>query len=184
MALLKVVILGSGGSGKTSLIEAYCNRFHLDTRMTIGVQFHHVEIGTSTIPIQVWDFSGGEQFRSFISPLLRGASVILLCFDLSTYSSFVAVMEWHEFLRKIFPEKMPQAILVGLKSDLPWVVNLAEIKALQLRLSLPEYFETSAKNHIGLEPLLACMEKLGKERPLGIAIKVQSIRLPLPLSNP
>ena len=58
--VLKTIIAGDGGVGKTTLLHRYVEgKFIADTRMTIGVQFHLKEfmIGEEQIYLQIWDSS-------------------------------------------------------------------------------------------------------------------------------
>ena len=72
--LLKVITAGEGGVGKTTLLYRYVEgRFVVNTKITLGVEFFMktLQIGETTVNLQVWDFGGQEHFR----PLLKNYSL-------------------------------------------------------------------------------------------------------------
>ncbi len=126
----KIVILGSGGVGKTCLFNRYCfNSFHMDTEMTIGLNFHSTYLNIKFdddkesnsedkyIVNSIFDFGGQERFKSLIPRLLNGTDGALLVFDLVSYSSFQQLNYWYDLLKTINDKKIP-VLLVGSKSDL------------------------------------------------------------------
>lgn len=65
--LLKVIILGESGVGKTALMNQYVNkRFSSSYKATIGADFltKEVMIGDKLITLQIWDTAGQERFQS------------------------------------------------------------------------------------------------------------------------
>ena len=93
MIKLKVVIGGSKGVGKTSLIRrAVDGRFDADTLSTIGVEFeiktitvNDPKISTESIPVQfsIWDFAGEKKFRQLFPAYCSGASAALVLYDIT-----------------------------------------------------------------------------------------------------
>jgi small GTP-binding protein len=76
----KIVVLGSQGVGKTSLVHRYVKNAFTppDTASTIGASFltkRVVDIDTSTVVrLQIWDTAGQERFRSISKLYYRGKS--------------------------------------------------------------------------------------------------------------
>ncbi|RQM25260.1 hypothetical protein B5M09_006446 [Aphanomyces astaci] len=65
--LLKVIILGDSGVGKTSLMNQYVNqRFTNQYKATIGADFLTKEIMSDEklVTMQIWDTAGQERFQS------------------------------------------------------------------------------------------------------------------------
>ena len=59
--LFKVVLIGDSGVGKSNLLSRFTrNKFDLETKTTIGVEFatHTLEIENKTIKAQIWDTAG------------------------------------------------------------------------------------------------------------------------------
>ncbi|MBN2156367.1 MAG: GTP-binding protein [Candidatus Lokiarchaeota archaeon] len=119
--LFKIVLAGSGGCGKTTLLNRYTTgQFNSDTKMTIGVDFavHYLELsedlGTATL--QIWDFGGEERFRTMLPSFCQGASGALLFFDLVRTHTFYELDEWISIIRRN-TQNIP-IILLGAKYDL------------------------------------------------------------------
>eukprot|EP01126_Amoeba_proteus_P064572 TRINITY_DN9060_c0_g1_i5.p1 TRINITY_DN9060_c0_g1~~TRINITY_DN9060_c0_g1_i5.p1 ORF type:complete len:179 (+),score=29.50 TRINITY_DN9060_c0_g1_i5:129-665(+) len=77
--ILKVVVLGDGGVGKTCLIRRYLNHcYSPQYKATIGADFHLKEIvmdNFTTAHLQIWDTAGQERFRRNSIP--RGPPLFL-----------------------------------------------------------------------------------------------------------
>ena len=119
--LFKIILAGSGGCGKTTLLNRYTTgQFNSDTKMTIGVDFavHYLELqedqGTATL--QIWDFGGEERFRTMLPAFCQGASGALLFFDLVRTHTFYELDEWISIIRRN-TNNIP-IILLGAKYDL------------------------------------------------------------------
>ncbi|MEM1885524.1 MAG: ADP-ribosylation factor-like protein, partial [Candidatus Jordarchaeales archaeon] len=66
--IVKVLVEGDGGVGKTSLVRRYCDGNYTDTKMTIGVAFDKktLEIDGENVTLMIWDFGGEERFREIL----------------------------------------------------------------------------------------------------------------------
>merc|ERR1712032_876644 len=65
--LLKVIILGDSGVGKTSLMNQYVNKkFSNQYKATIGADFltKEVQVDDRLVTMQIWDTAGQERFQS------------------------------------------------------------------------------------------------------------------------
>ena len=68
--LLKVIILGDSGVGKTSLMNQYVNKkFSNQYKATIGADFltKEVMVDDRLVTMQIWDTAGQERFRRSIT---------------------------------------------------------------------------------------------------------------------
>lgn len=140
----KIVVLGSQGVGKTSLVHRYVkNNFAPSIHSTIGASFltkRVVDIDSSTVVrLQIWDTAGQERFRSIsklyyrgmLYILLRdqpfsfanyfimvtGANAALLCYDITSSQSFIEMGHWLLELRANLPEDTILHV-VGTKADI------------------------------------------------------------------
>lgn len=78
----KIVVLGSQGVGKTSLVHRYVkNMLPPRTASTVGASFltkRVVDIDTGTVVrLQIWDTAGQERFRSISKLYYRGKCALL-----------------------------------------------------------------------------------------------------------
>lgn len=66
----KVIVIGSLGSGKTSLVQRFVNNcFNRDYKSTIGVDFEVEQflILEMIFNLQIWDTAGQERFKCIAS---------------------------------------------------------------------------------------------------------------------
>jgi len=156
--LLKVIILGDSGVGKTSLMNQYVNKkFSNQYKATIGADFltKEVTVDDRLVTMQIWDTAGQERFQSLGVAFYRGADCCVLVYDVTAPNSFKTLDSWRdEFLIQASPrdpENFPFVVL-GNKVDLENRAVSAK-RAQQWCTSkngIP-YFETSAKEGVNVE---------------------------------
>lgn len=74
--LVKVIILGDSGVGKTNVLSRFCDeKFTLSHMATIGVDFKikTIEVEGKRIKLQIWDTAGQERFRNITKTYYKGA---------------------------------------------------------------------------------------------------------------
>ncbi|TGJ82465.1 hypothetical protein E0Z10_g6311 [Xylaria hypoxylon] len=119
----KIVVLGSQGVGKTSLVTRYCKGAFspAQTTSTVGASFmtkRVVDSDTDTVVrLQIWDTAGQERFRSISRLYYRGANACILCYSITDAHSFAEMGIWLTELRRNLP---PDIVLhvVGTKADI------------------------------------------------------------------
>lgn len=118
-ALAKIVVIGDGGIGKTSLITRFAEKsFAASYVATIGVDFRSKIINTNgkNLKLQIWDTAGQERFRNITQAYYRGAAGLLLGFSLTSQLSFESLEKWVQQIELSAPSDCCK-ILVGCKSD-------------------------------------------------------------------
>lgn len=153
--VLKIILLGDSGVGKTSLMRQFVSgKFENRYKATIGADFftHEEEIDGRMVNLQIWDTAGQERFQSLGSAFFRGADACMLVFDITSSESFSHLASWaQEFSLQAGQKEM---ILIGNKADLNdkrQVFNRGILQWCQQHpcVSKPEepmpYVETSAK---------------------------------------
>ncbi|PVH81944.1 secretion-related small GTPase [Cadophora sp. DSE1049] len=119
----KIVVLGSQGVGKTSLVHRYVkNQFApASTTSTVGASFLTKRVvddeSDTVVRLQIWDTAGQERFRSISRLYYRGANACILCYSITDPTSFEEMGVWLTELRRNLP---PDIILhvVGTKADI------------------------------------------------------------------
>ncbi|CAG9127339.1 unnamed protein product [Plutella xylostella] len=102
---LKVVIVGDGGVGKSSMIQRYCRgTFTRDYKKTIGVDFleRQIEIDGEEVRLMLWDTAGQEEFDAITKAYYRGAHACVLAFSTTDRDSFLALHSWKLKVRSNF----------------------------------------------------------------------------------
>jgi len=150
--LLKIIVLGESGVGKTSLLIRYVeNRFTLNTKSTIGANFltKRMELDDKVATCQIWDTAGQERFQGLGTAFYRGSDGVIFVFDVTQRKSFEELEQWKKaFLIQVGQEgndNFPM-IVVANKVDLEEQreVTQKEMKEWCARHNL-QWFETSAK---------------------------------------
>jgi Ras-related protein Rab-7A len=160
--LLKVIILGDSGVGKTSLMNQYVHkRFSNQYKATIGADFltKEVMIDDKLVTLQIWDTAGQERFQSLGVAFYRGADSCVLVYDVTDAKSFDNLDSWmDEFLVHAAPRNADTFpfVVLGNKADL--ASSRRQVSANKVAAwckskgegGIPS-FETSAKEALNVE---------------------------------
>jgi small GTP-binding protein len=144
----KIVVVGDGGVGKSTMIQRLITGQFIPMKITIGTDLatYKLNIDNIDIRLQIWDFAGEKRFRYFLPNYSRGAQGCLLCFDVSRYSSFQNLPEWYNVVKTNAPNSV--FVLVGGKVDLAEMkraVKIEEAESFQKEFNIQPFFETSSK---------------------------------------
>ena len=156
--LLKVVLLGDGGVGKSSLMNRFVSdKFDSQSFHTIGVEFLNKEVvvDDENYTMQIWDTAGQERFKSLRTPFYRGADCCLLTYAVDDSQSFKNLTMWKkEFLyyADIQDGNNFPFVIIGNKIDVEnRCVSEDEAKEWCSNNGQAPYFETSAKDSTNVE---------------------------------
>ena len=164
----KIVVVGDGAVGKTSLIKKFTKgTFERNYVKTIGAQFskYNKKINGDMIRLIFWDIAGQEDFN-FLHHLFykeSKAAIIVYSFEENELGqdSFTHIKNWHETLEE-HCQNIPIVLLAN-KVDLVDEKNLNTIKIQKLvnERNFLKYFITSAKTGQGvIEAFNAIIEHL------------------------
>lgn len=179
---LKVILVGSSGVGKTSLINAYFGQPHEnDTQPTVAPAYcgSTVELkDKSTVDLQIWDTAGQEKFQSIGSMFYRESDIAFICFDYQNKPTI------HTWISRVHAQVSDCIIfLVLTKSDLLTPDEEKEIlnqkNDLLNDMKAQEFFITSASNKIGVSELFyaaaQCITTICKtSEPSSVAIQTRN----------
>lgn len=121
---LKIVLLGDGASGKTSLAIRFAQEaFGKQYKQTIGLDFFLKRItlpGNLNVALQVWDIGGQTIGGKMLDKYIYGAQGVLLVYDITNSQSFENLEDWLNMVRKANEESdtQPAISLIGNKIDL------------------------------------------------------------------
>lgn len=148
--LFKVVIVGDGGVGKSTMVQRLTTGQFIPQKITIGTDLaiQDIRINEKTsVKLQIWDFAGERRFRIFLPNYSRGAMGCLLCYDITRQSSFDNLEEWYQIVNN--NANNPVFILVGEKADLADIrrsVELDHAKEFKEKYNIEYFIETSSKS--------------------------------------
>jgi len=161
--IFKVILLGDGAVGKTSLIRRYMEgKFKIDYLPTIGSQIYTKVIQeekNTKVTLVVWDISGQPAFSSIRSDYYKGARGVVLMFDLTRSGTFEHLNGWINEAMKY--TKTPRIIIAGSKCDLQHERKVLQKSGEEYasKMNAP-YLETSAKDGKNVEKVFATLANL------------------------
>ena len=94
---LKMLVLGSSGVGKTSLMKRFVDSsYSMTFASTIGIDFKikTILLLGRRIKLQIWDTAGQERFRSIAPNYYKGTMAIALVYDVTERKTFDEVEYW------------------------------------------------------------------------------------------
>ena len=110
----KLVIIGDGNCGKTSLLFAFKNRTFLEghTPTIVETYVDAVCVDGRQVQFVIWDTAGQEEYERLRPLFYRDSDIILICYCVDNRESFDNIMDkWFPDL-KYFCPKVP-TILIG-----------------------------------------------------------------------
>jgi len=160
--LFKILTVGDGNVGKTTLLQRYVEGLFKETQeMTLGVDFYLKRLNYEVydVSLQLWDFGGQDRFRFLLKKYVKGASGPLLLFDLSNPTTIESAGEWIDLVRT-HNSNLP-IILVGTKYDLvnPETIDENQSDFIRSKFKLISKLKTSSKTGLNVEEvfnLLIC----------------------------
>lgn len=163
---IKVVIVGNGAVGKSSMIQRYCKGiFTKDYKKTIGVDFleRQLDFNEEDVRLMLWDTAGQEEFDAITKSYYRGAQAGVLVFSTVDRDSFEAIDKWRV---KVEDEvgNIP-LVLVQNKIDLveQAVLEPEEAEALAKRMKL-RFYRTSVKENLNVDDVFRYLTERYIER--------------------
>ena len=117
----KIVLAGSSGVGKTSIINrAFERTFSNDVKPTVGSGFRKgvFRIKNKRITMEVWDTAGQEQFNSMAPLFFTNAAAAILVYDITDHKSFDVLA--NTYINMVHDRALPNCVvgIVGNKVDL------------------------------------------------------------------
>lgn len=196
--LLKIVILGDSGVGKTAILSKYVNNeFIRDHKATIGADFLIKELQIPEqkleITLQIWDTAGQERFKALGNAFYRGADIVALVYNIADARSFDSVQVWKQEFEDFVgaDESGPVTFMIlGNKADLDAERQVPKTRGeSSARESKAIFFETSALNGQNISKAFeeACLETANRyTRPNRVVHEppINTIKLDEPVSAP
>ncbi|ENN81134.1 hypothetical protein HUJ04_012556 [Dendroctonus ponderosae] len=169
--LYKILVIGDLGTGKTSIIKRYVNRFFTQHyRATIGVDFALKVLKwdeNTLIRLQLWDIAGQERYGNMTRVYYKEAVGAFIVFDVTRRNTFESVANWKTDLdsKVQLPDGSPlPCVLLANKCDQQkegLVTNPAKMDEYCRENNFAAWFETSAKDNINIdEAARALVEKV------------------------
>jgi len=149
--ILKIVIGGAGGVGKTALLYRYLHgEFLTDTSMVSKINFHIKELKHDgmKLSLMLWELGGQDSFRCFQPSCCKDSMAGIIFFDITRLETTLHIEEWVDLFRSNVSPHIP-ILLGGTKFDLATLDSINEVhkfaKYLVKKYGLTNYFISSSK---------------------------------------
>ncbi|XP_063704515.1 ras-related protein Rab-21 [Culicoides brevitarsis] len=158
----KVVLLGEGAVGKTSIVLRYIeSKFNPKHITTLQASFLNkkINIDDNRVNLSIWDTAGQERFHALGPIYYRGSNGAILVYDITDEESFQKVKSWVKELKKMLGNEITLAI-AGNKMDLAKDRQVSLETAEEYAKSVgAKHYETSAKLNEGIDDLFLALAK-------------------------
>jgi Ras-related protein Rab-5C len=161
----KIVLLGDQNVGKSSIAQRFCkNLFTGQYVVTIGGAYLQQKLVLSNgavIKFHIWDTGGQERFRSMASLYYQDAAAAILTYDVTNEKTFESLNFWIDELKNKLDQDKIVLCLAGNKCDRDYAdkkVQYSTAKAVSDNNRML-FYETSAKNDIGIKELFHSLAK-------------------------
>lgn len=119
----KIILLGDGAVGKTSLAMRFCeDHFAKRYKQTIGLDFFVKRVtlpGDVHVCMQIWDIGGQSIGGKMVSNYIHGSHAVVLAYDITNYQSFQHLEDWLYLVQRTFDKQpTPYLALMANKQDL------------------------------------------------------------------
>lgn len=178
----KVVLLGEGCVGKTSLVLRYVeDKFKEKHITTLQASFLNKKLNISgkRINLAIWDTAGQERFHALGPIYYRMSNGAVLVYDITDEDSFEKVKNWVKELKKMLGNDICLTI-AGNKIDLEKQRTVMQEDAESYAQSVGAiHVQTSAKLNKGIEEMFLELSQrmLEKAQDLDLAKACENSRL-------
>ena len=149
----KVILIGHGAVGKTSLVRQLIDRnFKPDENKTEGIDIRHWQITAreEKVKLRVWDFGGQEIMHATHQFFLTERSLYLLVLNARKDEGNNDVEYWLKIIES-FGKDAPVLIIANKSDEHPLKLNRRHLQAKYPNIQ--GFFETSCKTGTGIDEL-------------------------------
>ena len=118
--LVKVLLIGESGVGKTCLLQRFNKGdflIHHLTTIAIDFKMKILEVDGVNLKMQIWDTAGQERFNTLTSNFFKTAQGIIVVYSVADELSFQGINKWLTQIKNVAPKDV-KVLLVGNKTDL------------------------------------------------------------------
>lgn len=118
-SIIKIILLGESGVGKTCLIQAYLGKKIIDVPSTISSEYINkpLERENEIYNIHMWDTAGQERFRSLNKIFIKDSQIVVFVYDVTKKKTFDELPFWVNYAKELLGDHAVFG-LAGNKVDL------------------------------------------------------------------
>ncbi|KAF9360864.1 hypothetical protein BGX34_007464 [Mortierella sp. NVP85] len=167
LPLHKVIMVGSGGVGKSALTLQYMYGDFVEEYDPTKADSYRKKIALDgkECQIDILDTAGQEEYAAIRDNYYRSGEGFICVFSLCEYESFLHTQEFKDQISRVLDDDKIPFILVGNKADLTQhrKVDFNDAHARAEEWGCP-YFETSAKTRANVEEVYTALMRKIQER--------------------
>ncbi|GAM20379.1 hypothetical protein SAMD00019534_035540 [Acytostelium subglobosum LB1] len=169
---IKLVVLGAGSVGKSSLTIRYVHNEFIDRYdPTIEDMYRKVvEISGDHFMLEIMDTAGTETFLAMRDLYIRNGQAFMLVYSITSKSSFLDLESVKDQILRVkdMPVSKLPILVIGNKSDLEneRQVQSQEAEKACAKWGLP-FMETSAKTNMNISSAFECLVREMQKKTLG-----------------
>jgi len=158
MREFKVVVLGSGGVGKSALTVQFVSGCFMEKYDPTIEDFSlkEIEIDGSPCVLEILDTAGTEQFASMRDLYIKNGQGFLVVYSITNHQTFQDIKMMREQIQRVKGVERVPLLLVGNKVDLEHQREVSKSEGITLAQQWEcSFIETSAKNRININDVFA-----------------------------
>ena len=148
--LIKLILVGDTGTGKTNLISvATGNEFNSGIFTTTSCSYIQkiIKINQKEYKVNLWDTIGQEKYRSLTKIFIKDSNIVIFTYDITKRDTFTSLPYWKNVIEEILGNDITLGV-VGNKIDLYLEEKVKEQEGKKYADSIGALFKlTSAKNN-------------------------------------
>ena len=147
--LIKVILEGDSGTGKTQLITVAAGfEFNSTSLTTTSCSYVQIKLqkNKKEYKINLWDTIGQEKYRSLTKIFLKDSKIVIFVYDITNRQTFESLKYWKKIIDDVLGPT-PIFGVVGNKNDLYLEEKVKEDEGEAFAKSInAKFLYTSAKN--------------------------------------
>lgn len=157
----KVVVLGDGGIGKTSICNYLTTgEFFGSYKLSIGADFFSKKlvVDGEDVTLQICDIGGQDQFAEISNIFTKGAHGAILCYDTTRRDTLDSLDRW---IQKLEDTTIPK-VLVSTKNDIEDLKEILDEEGVSTaqKYNIPFYIPTTSLKGIGITETFEAISRL------------------------
>jgi len=158
MREFKVVVLGSGGVGKSALTVQFVSGLFMEKYDPTIEDFYRKEIEVDHTPcvLEILDTAGTEQFASMRDLYIKNGQGFIVAYSITNHQTFQDIKTMRDQITRVKGTERVPILLVGNKVDLEGQREVPTVEGMALaQIWGCSFVESSAKNKTNVNEVFA-----------------------------
>lgn len=158
MREFKVVVLGSGGVGKSALTVQFVSGSFMEKYDPTIEDFYRkeIEVDNARCVLEILDTAGTEQFASMRDLYIKNGQGFVVVYSITSYQTFLDIQQMKDQILRVKSQDRVPILLVGNKVDLEHQRQVPPDEAMRLANDWGcPWVETSAKHSHNVNEVFA-----------------------------